>query len=166
MENNVEIRQILPEDDPFLAKIVRDALEDFGANLPGTVYFDPTTDHLSEVFNTKGSKYFVALLDRTIVGGGGYYPTAGLPDKTCELVKMYINNQYRGKGIGKLLLEYSMKYASDDGYESMYLETLPQLQQAVGLYEKYGFSKLNGPMGNSGHFGCNMWMLKELKGES
>jgi len=39
---------------------------------------------------------------------------------------------------------------------------MPELKQAMKVYEKFGFNYLNGPMGNSGHTGCSMWMLKEL----
>ena len=57
----MHIRDILPEDNGPLALIVRNALAEFGANKPGTVFFDPTTDHLYELFQTAGSKYFVAV---------------------------------------------------------------------------------------------------------
>ena len=161
-ESEVIVRNISADDDPYLAKIIRDALENFDANLPGTVYFDPTTDHLSNIFTVKGAQYYVAIINDVIVGGGGYFPTDGLPDDTCELVKMYINKDFRGRGIGKLLLHRSIEDAVADGYKYMYLETLPQLNRAVSLYEKNGFEKLLGPMGNSGHFGCNMWMIRRL----
>ena len=156
------IRNIELNDNVAIAVIIRNALKDFGADLPGTVYYDHTTDDLNTLFQEPRSAYFIALSDDKIVGGGGYFPTEGLPIKTCELVKMYIDKEFRGKGIGKLLLYKSMESAKNEGYQQMYLETLPQLNQAVSLYEKNGFQKLKGPMGNSGHFGCNMWMIKEL----
>ena len=84
--NEIVIRNIEPADNPFLSKIVKDTLAEFGANHPGTVYYDPTTDTLSEVFSKEGSVYFVALLDGRIIGGGGIYPTNGLPTDTCDLV--------------------------------------------------------------------------------
>ena len=39
---------------------------------------------------------------------------------------------------------------------------MPELDIAVGMYEKMGFKHLEKPLGNSGHFGCNLWMEKEL----
>jgi putative acetyltransferase len=39
---------------------------------------------------------------------------------------------------------------------------MPELKKALSVYEKFGFKFLNGPMGNSGHTGCSLWMLKEL----
>jgi putative acetyltransferase len=39
---------------------------------------------------------------------------------------------------------------------------MPELTKALGIYEKFGFKYLNGPMGNTGHFGCDKWMLLEF----
>jgi len=58
-----QIRKIQPGDNPHIAKIIRDALEEFAANHPGTVYFDETTDHLFELFRQEGSAYFIATID-------------------------------------------------------------------------------------------------------
>ena len=60
MTSNIQIRPIAPSDNLLLAKVIRDALTEFGANKPGTVFFDPTTDALYELFQTKGSAYFIA----------------------------------------------------------------------------------------------------------
>lgn len=158
----IEIRALRKEDNPRLAKIVRDTLAEFGANHPNTVYYDPTTDSLFEMFQTHGSKYFLAEIDGEMVGGGGIYPTDGLPQDTCELVKMYLLPQARGLGLGRKLIEKCIEAANDLGYKNIYLETMPELKQALYVYEKFGFKFLKGPMGNSGHTGCSMWMLKEL----
>ena len=158
----ITIRDLRKEDNPSLAKIVKETLAEFGANHPNTVYYDPTTDTLFEVFQTPRSKYFLAEIDGKMVGGGGIYPTDGLDDDTCELVKMYLLPQARGHGLGKMLIEKCIEAAKENGYKKIYLETMPELKQAMKVYEKFGFKYLNGPMGNSGHTGCEMWMLKEL----
>jgi putative acetyltransferase len=44
----------------------------------------------------------------------------------------------------------------------MYLETMPELTRAIPMYEQEGFRYLDGPMGNSGHFGCAIQMIREL----
>ena len=161
--NNVLIRTIQPSDNPFLAKIVKDTLAEFGANHPGTVYDDATTDTLYELFQKEGSGYFVVELNGTIVGGGGIYPTDGLPADTCELVKMYLLPQARGTGLGRTLIEKSIAFAKEVGYKQVYLETMPELKQALNIYAKFGFEYLKGPMGNSGHTGCSLWMIKKLE---
>ncbi|NCP51185.1 MAG: GNAT family N-acetyltransferase, partial [Flavobacteriales bacterium] len=48
------------------------------------------------------------------------------------------------------------------GFESCYLETLPYMEDARKLYAKVGFETLNEPMGDTGHYSCNLWMLKKL----
>jgi putative acetyltransferase len=156
------IRTIREADNRALAKIIRDALTEFGANKPGTVYFDETTDQLSKVFTAKGSIYFVAELDGQIVGGGGVYPTANLPDGTCELVKLYLSSKVRGRGLGKLLLEKCIAAARELGYKKIYLETMPELTIAIPMYEKLGFTYLQAAQGSSGHTGCDVWMIKNL----
>jgi putative acetyltransferase len=159
---NISIRPIRQTDNPFLSKIVKGTLAEFGANHPNTVYYDPTTDALYELFQKKGAGYFVAAIDNTIVGGGGIYPTEGLPADTCELVKMYLLPQARGIGLGKTLIEKSIAFAKETGYKNIYLESMPELKQALNVYAKFGFEYLKGPMGNSGHTGCSLWMLKVL----
>jgi putative acetyltransferase len=159
---SISIRLIEPADNAALALIIRNTLAEFGANHPGTVYFDATTDALYELFRKPGSAYFVALADGVLVGGGGIYPTDGLPANTCELVKMYLLPPARGLGLGKRLIEQALQFARETGYRKVYIETMPELKQAVSVYEKFGFHYLDGPLGNTGHFGCQIWMLKTI----
>lgn len=160
---NITIRPIQLSDNASLAVIIRSALEEFGANHPGTVYYDATTDALYELFREPGSGYFVALIDDKVVGGGGIFPTEGLPEGTCELVKMYLSPEARGTGLGKKLIETSLAFAKQTGYKNVYLETMPELKQALKVYARFGFNYLSAPMGNSGHTGCSLWMLKGLE---
>ena len=157
-----QIRLITKEDDAEMGKLIKSVLTEFKANKPGTAYFDESTDHLSTVFTEAKSAYWVLEETGKIVGGGGIYPTAGLPENTCELVKLYLAPETRGKGFGKLIIGQCIEKAKDLGYENVYLESMPELNQAVSLYEKLGFEYLNKPLGNSGHFGCDLWMLKKL----
>jgi putative acetyltransferase len=159
---NISIRPIELGDNPVMAKIIRSALAEFGADKPGTVYYDESTDHLFELFQTPGSCYFVAQDGEEILGGAGIFPTEGLPPHWCELVKMYLRREARGLGIGRTLITKSLEEAKKMGYKTVYLETMPELSKAVKVYEKFGFEYLCQPMGNSGHFGCDMWMKIDL----
>ncbi|MBC7721986.1 MAG: GNAT family N-acetyltransferase [Pedobacter sp.] len=160
---SITIRTIQPQDNSFIAKIIRNSLEEFGANKPGTVYFDDSTDHLYELFNAEPkSHYFIALVNDEVVGGGGLFPTEALPTGTCELVKMYLQKEYRGIGLGKKMMHKCLEWAKENGCNQVYLETMPELKNAVAVYEKLGFQYLTKPMGNSGHNGCDIWMLKGI----
>lgn len=161
--DDIQVRTIRQKDNAALAKIIRDTLAEFGADKPGTVYYDPTTDHLFEVFNsTPRSIYFIAEQNGEMLGGAGIYPTEALPEGTCELVKMYLRPQARGLGLGRALIQRCLDAAKEMGYTQVYLESMPELKKALSVYEKFGFEYLNGPMGNSGHTGCDLWMLKRL----
>ena len=160
------IREIEESDNSALAHIVRDTLKEFGANRPGTVYYDQTTDYLFQVFSkARRAVYYVAERERQVLGGAGIFPSAGLPDDTCELVKMYLVPSARGMGLGRLLIQKCIDFALTVGYKNIYLETMPELKQALKTYEKFGFEYLDGPMGNTGHFGCDRWMLKKMRDE-
>jgi putative acetyltransferase len=159
----VSIRTIQSGDNKPLAIIVRNALAEFGANKPGTVYYDPTTDALFELFQVPRSIYYVAFQDDNMLGGAGIYPSSGLPEDTCELVKMYLAPAARGKGTGKLLIDKALEFARQAGYKKVYIESMPELEKALSVYEQFGFRYLDGPLGNTGHFGCTKWMLKEFE---
>jgi putative acetyltransferase len=105
--------------------------------------------------------YFIAEIEDRIVGGGGICPTNGLSEDTCELVKMYLLPKARGKGIGAALLNKCLETAKKKGFNKVYLESLPELKRAIIVYEKFGFKKLSGPLGNTGHV-SGVWMIKEL----
>jgi len=163
MNPTIQIRPIDQKDNIDIAKVIRGALEEFGANKPGTVYFDPTTDALFELFNnTSGSYYYIATIDNNVVGGAGIFPTDNLPEGTCELVKLYLHKDARGTGLGKQLLNTAMQWAKENGYTQVYLESMPELSKAVTIYENVGFKRIHQPLGNSGHCGCDIWMVKNL----
>ena len=163
MNPTIQIRPIEQKDNLDIAKVIRGALEEFGANKPGTVYFDPTTDALFELFNnTPGSYYYIATIDNNVVGGAGIFPTENLPNGTCELVKLYLHKDARGTGLGKELLNTAMQWAKENGYTQVYLESMPELSKAVTIYENVGFKRIHQPLGNSGHCGCDIWMVKNL----
>lgn len=158
----MQIRQIKKEDNLSLATMIREVFHEHDAPQQGTVYSDPTTDNLYDLFQTEKSMLWVAEIDNEVVGCCGIYPTIGLQKNCVELVKFYLSAKSRGKGIGKTLMEKSIESAREFGYSELYLESLPIYSKAVSIYEKQGFVKLDKPLGDSGHTTCDIWMLKQL----
>jgi len=159
----ITYRRLKKDDNPVIAALIRTILEEFHIDRPGTAYTDPTTDDLFSLFSEPRSVYYVARKDGRIVGGCGIYPTEGLPGDCTELVKYYVLPEERGQGIGKKLMELCIESARKFGYTRLYLETVPELGDAIRIYEKAGFEHISNAMGNSGHFFCNVWMLKNLE---
>ena len=162
-KNNIVLREITHWDNYALAAVIRGTMDEFKINKPNTVYFEPSTDSLFELFKSvAGAHYFVAVLNGEIAGGAGIFPTAQLPPGVCELVKMYLKSSARGRGIGKELIAKCLQKAKELQYKQIYLESRNELIRAVGLYEKFGFQLLKAPMGNSGHTHTDIWMIKSI----
>ena len=156
------IRSIEQGDNVLLAELIRDVFHEFGMPKTGTVYSDPKTDRLYELFQVPGSHYWVAEEDGKVVGGCGIYPTERLPEGCVELVKFYLEPACRGRGIGRELMERCIVSAKESGYSQIYLESFPQLGRALYMYEKAGFRQIEEPLGYSGHFACTIWMVKDI----
>lgn len=159
---NVKIRKIEHKDNPAIAQVIRKSLEEYGQAKPGTVYTDPTTDDLYTLFQTEKSIYFILLVDDEVAGGCGIFPTPGLPKGCGELVKLYLASSFRGNGLGKQLMQKCIHTALEMEYTQLYLESIPALNNAVHLYRKMGFQQIDHRLGDSGHFSCNLWMMKSL----
>jgi putative acetyltransferase len=162
MIENLSIRKVKEEDNLLLAKMIRKVFDEHNAPHEGTVYTDPTTDNLFKLFQIPKAVLWVAEIDKQPMGCCGVYPTPGLNSDCAELVKFYLSNEIRGKGIGKQLMEQCISSASEMGFKFLYIESMPEFAKAVSIYKKQGFKTLDAPLGNSGHSGCDIWMLKEL----
>ena len=162
MHSAVIFREAKKEDNVLLARMIRQVFKEHDAPQSGTVFSDPTTDDLFGLFRKSRSVLWVAELDGIPAGCCGIYPTEGLENSCAELVKYYLAESERGKGTGRQLMELCIASARKLGYKKLYIESMPQFSKAVRIYEKLGFRKLSGPLGNSGHTSCNIWMLLEL----
>lgn len=156
---DIHIRKVKASDNAALAAMIREVFDEFKAPTCGTVYTDPTTDDLYTLFQAPRSVLWVAEVDGEALGCCGVYPTKGLDKDCAELAKFYLSNKIRGKGIGKQLMLQCFQSAKEMNYTKLYLESLPQFAKAVSIYEKYGFEKIDKPLGNSGHTTCSIWMI-------
>ena len=156
------IRPIRRGDDPFIAKIIRQTMTEYGAVGAGFSIQDKEVDTMFDSYNTNRSAYFVIECNRQILGGGGIAPLIGAEPHICELKKMYFLPELRGFGLGKKILNLCLTRAKELGYTHCYLETLKRMQEANRLYQKSGFKLLTSHLGNTGHHKCDAWYLKDL----
>lgn len=156
------IRAIEPGDDACVAEIIRTVMTEYGAVGQGYSIVDPEVDAMADAYAGPEAAYFVALLGGDVVGGAGIAPLVGGPDDVCELKKMYLLAEARGRGLGRRLMERCLAAAREAGYRRCYLETLAHMRDARRLYERNGFEPLDAPMGDTGHTGCNGWYVRQL----
>lgn len=157
------IREIQAKDNLEMAKVIQTVILEMGAPKTGTAYEDEETQHMYEAYQKPNAIYFVVEYQNKVVGGAGISRLKNTDDiSICELQKMYFLPIARGKGIGYQLLEKCLNKAKDFGFNLCYLETLPYMKNAQKLYKKFGFNFINGPLGNTGHSSCDIWMTKKL----
>lgn len=155
------IRKIAPKDNKKMEEIIKSTILEFGLPTTGTAYEDKDTLSMFEAYQDTSATYFVVEVDNEVVAGGGI---KSLTNEThiCELQKMYMLPEMRGKGYGRQLFLTCLQAAKDLGYKQCYLESDPGMKSAINLYEKNGFEHLKAPLGNTGHTACGIWMLKDL----
>ncbi len=162
MSAQFEIRPILATDDAALASIIRTVMPEFGASGAGFAIHDPEVDFMSRAYAEPRCSYFVVERNGRVEGGGGIAPLEGGDADTCELRKMYFLPALRGLGAGKALIARCLDAARTLGFRKCYIETLAGMDAAQVLYRKAGFGSLSGPMGSTGHHGCNRFYLRAL----
>ena len=156
------IREIKPEDNLRICNVIRDVFVELKLPLVGTAFQDDETECMYQSYQNSREKYFVIESNGVIYGGGGIKPLKNGDDSVCELQKMYFSKSIRGKGLGKEMLLKCLNFAVESNFKICYLETITQLKSAIILYDKFGFKKIDGPMGNTCHFSCDVHMIKNL----
>lgn len=155
-------RRAEAHDEGALAAVIREVMPTFGASGPGFAITDPEVDHLATAYGAARHVYFVVEQDGVVVGGAGIGPLAAGEPTVCELRKMYLLPRARGAGLGERLLRQCLVAARGFGYSTCYLETLTTMHAAMRLYERLGFERLGGPLGRTGHTGCDRFYALDL----
>lgn len=166
----LKIRPIEPADEPAMARIIRTVMPTFGAVGPGYAINDPEVDFMCRAYQRPGAAFFVIEATRPdgsteVVGGGGVAPLDGsqADERMCELRKMYFLPEARGQGMGAKLLGHCLRLARELGYRRCYLETLEVMEQAIRLYDRFGFERLSCQLGHTGHHSCDRYYARSLE---
>ena len=159
----MEIVQISPSYDLALAELIRANLKKHALDIPGTVYFDDNLNHLSDFYLADPSRrYYFIFLDESgnPVGGVGLAEFEHIDD-CCELQKLYLADEYKGRGLGYKLMSLVEDKAKELGYKRIYLETHDNLEVAIHVYEKCGYKEIE-KSESIVHATMNRFFIKEL----
>jgi putative acetyltransferase len=81
----------------------------------------------------------VAKMDDRAVGCGCFKPFDG---DTVEIKRMFVLPEHRGKGIAGRILDELERWAIESGFSRSVLETGVKQTEAVGLYQKKGYARI------------------------
>ena len=103
--------------------------------------FEPEGRHY--FYNDIGREFevFYCLVDNDMVIGT--VALKKIDDSEVELKALYLHKDYRGKGLGSLLMSVSVNEAKTRGFKSIVLDSMLKYEDALRLYEKFGFEKID-----------------------
>lgn len=81
----------------------------------------------------------LVLVDGKIAGGGAI---RAYNKEQVELKRVFVRNAFQGRGLGTGLVKALISWATELGYQSMILETGERLKEALHVYEKLGFERI------------------------
>jgi len=130
-------RAAAASDQPAVKALIFAILDEYELD-PSPATIDRDLDDL-EGFYEGGVFDVLENGDGDIIGTVGLLP---LDHGACELRKMYLKTQYRGRGLGQRMLKHAIARAREIGFHRMELQTARVLEEAIGLYQKFGFEPI------------------------
>lgn len=155
------IRPMRKSDNSALLAVIQQCVLEYGYTHSPYVTHAHEEGDIFEGFSAANSCMYVIVDDTdTVIGGGGFAPVQGM-ENLCEIKKVYFAPRARGVGMGRKLVERLMAEAAPLGFSHYYIETVPEMETAVALYEKLGFTPTT-RQSAAGHDCCSMFMHKAI----
>jgi len=127
--------------DELIAK-AKDLFQEYAASLEfdlGFQNFDQELNSFPGQYSEPSGRLYLALCERQPIGCVGLrYFEKGI----CEMKRLYVKPNFRGKQAGRALAEASIQAARNIGYAYMRLDTLPSMESANKLYKSLGFEQI------------------------
>ena len=134
-EHSVEVGKLFKEYTDLL--IANDA--SFAEYLAIQNY-DEELKHLEDKYGMPDGRLYLIYWEDKIAGCIGLRK---LDVQSCEMKRLYIRPEFRGRKLGSILVEKIIADAREIGYSMMLLDTLPFLQSAIHMYQKIGFYEID-----------------------
>lgn len=122
---------------PQVRELIREYTDALGRDL--------SFQHIGEELQDPARKYtvpngelLVAVEDGRLLGMVAYHRHS---DVRCEMKRLYVCPEARGRHLGNALVEAIVAHAQRVGYREMVLDTLVPMQAAISLYRRHGFAE-------------------------
>jgi len=142
MKDRITVRPAVERDAAAICTIYNQGIEDRIATLETELR---TPDERRQWLAARGRRHpvVVAAADGGVVGWGSLNPFN--PREAYQYVadfSVYVERAWRGKGVGRRLLEHLIELARTIGYHKMVLSAFPFNPGGMALYERLGFRRV------------------------
>jgi ribosomal protein S18 acetylase RimI-like enzyme len=140
-ENDPKIKIMQVESEEQLAYI-RELFKEYAESLGFDLDFQNFEKEFSELPGEYAPPYGCLLLALYGEKIAGCIALRKFNTGICEMKRLYVRPEFRGKGIGKRLSTTIIKKAREIGYRVMRIDTIPTMTEANTLYKMLGFKKI------------------------
>ena len=119
--------------------------------------YEQELEHLEWKYGRPAGRLYLAYWDGAAAGCVGLRK---LNETQCELKRLYVRPEFRGKQLGKQMVERILQDAKEIGYAEILLDTMPFLQSAIRLYRELGFVEI--PCYNDSPLDTTIYMKLDL----
>lgn len=111
--------------------------------------YDDELEHPESKYGLPYGRLYLAFCDNELAG---CIALRNIDNVNCEMKRLYVRTDFRGKNIGRILIKKIIEDATSIGYKHILLDTFPFLKTAINLYKNLGFYEIesynNNPMDN------------------
>ena len=132
----VRLREVA-SDDPAAREATRRYFAELDERFPDG--FDPGGPDVPE----PGATYVVATSEGVPVAYGGIRPLPAAGEATAEIKRMWVDRDWRGAGLGTRMLRHLEDLARTQGYARVVLDTNATLREAIAMYERAGYDRID-----------------------
>ena len=101
-------------------------------------HFDQEVAALPGAYNPPDGRLGLALVDGA---AAGCVALRRFDAERCEAKRLYVRPEFRGRGLGRTLLEWVIAEARRAGYREMLGDTMPVMATALEMYDRLGFER-------------------------
>ncbi len=135
---NIEVRGVeLPHDWADVKRVIHLVLNEYGIDYKSSDVKDEISDIPHHYLD--GGAFFVAVCNGRVIGT---VAVRRINERECELKNMYLQRNFRGKGLGRRLLDAALTFAKERRFAKMRILTSEKFSDAHRLYERAGFTQV------------------------